>query len=65
MPASKTRHSLPPADSLAAALDNFTMMHRERRKARRGVSIVAQVSERITAAHSLAHATRVEDPIAY
>ena len=55
----------PGSDPLAAALDNFTMMHRERRKARRGVSIVHQVSERIRDAHSLAHATRVKDPITY
>ena len=52
-------------DPLAAALDNFTMMHRERRKARAGASIVAQVSERITDAHVLAHATRVKDPVTY
>ena len=64
MPALKSRRP-PPANSLDAALDNFTMMHRERRKARRGLSIVAQVSERITDAHSLAHATRVKDPITY
>ena len=52
-------------DPLAAALDNFTMMHRERRKARAGASIVAQVSERIRDVHSLAHATRVKDPVTY
>ena len=64
MPAIKYRRR-PRADVLAAALDNFTMMQRERRKARRGVSIVAQVSQRIDDAHSLARATSVEDPIAY
>ena len=53
-------------DPLAAALDNFTMMHRERRKARGGGSIVRQVSERIHDAHAPAHApARVEDPIVY
>ena len=65
MPAIKSRRRLPSADALAAALDNFTMMHRERRKARGGVSIAKQVSQRIRAVHSLAHATRVKDPVTY
>ena len=56
-----------PSDPLAAALDNFTMMHRERRKARGGGSIVRQVSERIRDTHARTHAsvTRVKDPIVY
>ena len=66
MPASNfPSRSIPPGDPLAAEFDNLAMVRRERYKARRGVSIVEQVSHAIHASHRLRLARRVKNPVVY
>ena len=56
---------IPPGDPLAAEFDNLGMVRRERYKARRGVSIVEQVSHTIHVSHRLRLARRVKNPVVY
>ena len=56
---------MPPADPLAAEFDNLAMVRRERYKARRGVSIVEQVTLTVHTTHRLRVATRLKNPTVY